>query len=50
MIYNNVNEIGWIFQIVLPNLESFKDDKQFLIMCVIIQLTAVKVWEWKVTR
>jgi len=23
---------------VLPNLESFKDDKQFLVMCIIVQL------------
>ena len=27
MIYNNVNGIGWIFQIVLPNFEGFKDGK-----------------------
>ena len=38
MIYNNINKIGWTFQIVSPNLESFKDGKQFLVMCVIIQL------------
>jgi len=38
MIYNNINRIGQTFQIVLPNLESFKDGKQFLVMCVIIQL------------
>jgi len=38
MICNNVNEIGQTFQIVLPNLESFKDGKQFLVMCVIVQL------------
>jgi len=38
MIYNNVNGIDQTFQIVLPNLESFEDGKQFLIMCVIIQL------------
>ena len=38
MICNNVNGIGWTFQIVSPNLESFKDSKQFLIMCVVIQL------------
>jgi len=38
MICNNVDEIGRTFQIVLPNLESFKDGKQFLVMCVIIQL------------
>jgi len=25
MIYNNINKVGWTFQIVLPNLESFKD-------------------------
>jgi len=38
MICNNVNGIGQTFQIVSPNLESFKDSKQFLIMCIIIQL------------
>ena len=27
MICNNVDGIGWTFQIVLPNLESFKDGK-----------------------
>ena len=27
MIRNNVDGIGWTFQIVLPNLESFKDSK-----------------------
>jgi len=38
IICNNVNGIGWTFQIVSPNLESFKDGKQFLVMYVIIQL------------
>jgi len=38
MIYNNIDGIGRTFQIVLPNLESFKDGKQFLVMCVVIQL------------
>ena len=38
IIYNNVNGIGWIFQIVPPNLEGFKDGKQFLVICVIVQL------------
>ena len=38
MIHNNVDGIGWTFQIVLPNLESFKDSKQFLVMCVVVQL------------
>ena len=38
MIYNNIDRIGWAFQVILPNLESFKDSKQFLVMCVIIQL------------
>jgi len=38
MIHNNVNGIGQTFQIVLPNLESFKDGKQFLVMCVVVQL------------
>ena len=38
MIHNNIDGIGWTFQIVLLNLEGFKDSKQFLVMCVIIQL------------
>jgi len=38
MIHNNVNGIGQTFQIVSPNLKGFKDGKQFLAMCVIIQL------------
>jgi len=38
MICNNIDGIGWIFQIVLPNLKSFKDSKQFLVICVVIQL------------
>jgi len=27
IIYNNIDEIGWTFQIVSPNLESFEDGK-----------------------
>jgi len=27
MICNNIDGIGWTFQIVLSNLESFKDGK-----------------------
>jgi len=38
VICNNINGISQTFQIVSPNLESFKDSKQFLVMCVIIQL------------
>jgi len=38
MIYNNIDGIGQTFQIVSPNLESFKNGKQFLVMCVIVQL------------
>ena len=38
IIHNNVNGIGRTFQIVPPNLESFKDGKQFLVMYVIVQL------------
>ena len=36
MIYNNINGISQTFQIVLSNLESFKDGKQFLIMCIVV--------------
>jgi len=38
MIHNNIDGIGQTFQIVPPNLESFKDGKQFLVMCVLVQL------------
>ena len=38
MIHNNVDGIGQTFQIVLPNLESFEDGKQFLVICVVVQL------------
>jgi len=36
IICNNINGIGWTFQVVLLNFESFKDSKQFLVMYVII--------------
>jgi len=36
MIYNNIDGVGQTFQIVLPNLESFEDGEQFLVMCVIV--------------
>ena len=38
MICNNINGIGWTFQVMSPNLESFKDGKQFLVMHVVVQL------------
>jgi len=38
IIHNNVDGIGRTFQIMPPNLESFEDGKQFLVMCVIVQL------------
>ena len=38
MIHNNIDRIGQTFQIVSPNLESFKDGKQFFVICVIVQL------------
>ena len=36
MIYDNIDGIGWAFQVILPNLESFKDGKQFLFIHVIV--------------
>jgi len=42
MIYNNVSGIDWTFQVVLPNLESFKDGKQFLVIYIIVQLHCSK--------
>jgi len=42
IIRNNINGIGQTFQIVSPNLESFKDGKQFLVMYVVIQLRCSK--------
>jgi len=38
MIHNNVDGIDWIFQVVSPNLESFKDGKQFLVIYIVVQL------------
>ena len=38
MIHNNVDGIGWTFQIVLPNIKSFEDGKQFLVIYVVVQL------------
>ena len=38
MICNNVNGIGQTYQVVSPNLKSFKDGKQFLVIYIIIQL------------
>jgi len=42
IIHNNVDGIGQTFQIVSPNLEGFKDSKQFFVMYVIIQLHCSK--------
>jgi len=42
IIHNNIDRIGRTFQIVLPNHESFEDGKQFLIICVIVQLCCSK--------
>ena len=36
MIHNNVDGIGQTFQIVPPNLESFEDGKQFLVICIVV--------------
>ena len=36
MIRNNIDGIDWTFQIVLPNIESFEDGEQFLVMYVIV--------------
>ena len=38
VIHNNVDGIGQTFQIMMPNFKSFKNSKQFLIICVIAQL------------
>ena len=38
IICNNVDGICRTFQIVPPNLESFEDGKQFLVICVVVQL------------
>ena len=42
MIRNNVDGVGWTFQIVPPNLKSFKDGKQFLVIYVVVQLCRSK--------
>ena len=38
MIHNNIDGINWTLQVVSPNLESFKDGKQFFVICIVIQL------------
>ena len=38
MIHNNLDRISWTFQVVSLNFESFKNGKQFLVICVIVQL------------
>ena len=38
MICNNVDGVGRTFQIVSPNLKGFEDGKQFLVICVVVQL------------
>ena len=38
MICNNIDGIGQTFQIVSPNLESLEDGKQFLVICIVVQL------------
>jgi len=38
IIRNNVDGIGQTFQVVSPNLESFEDGKQFLVICIVVQL------------
>jgi len=47
VIYNNIDMIGQIFEVVLPNFESFKNGKQFLIMCIVVQLHHSKSAEVK---
>ena len=39
VICNNVNRKSKLFQIVLPNLECFKNSKKFLIMSTIVELS-----------
>jgi len=43
MIHNNIDGINWTFQIVLPNLENFKNSEQFLVICVVIQLQWIRL-------
>ena len=38
IIYNNVNKISQTLQGVLPNFESFKNSKQFLVISIVVQL------------
>ena len=55
MIRNNVDGIGRTFQIVSPNLGSFKDGKQFLVIVVATtrhsrtnDLTTSKALQWAI--
>ena len=45
MVCNNINGIGWTFQVVLPNIKSFKDGEQFLVMYVVIQICCSEKYE-----
>ena len=42
MICNNIDRINQNLQVVLPNFESFKNSKQFLVMYIIVQLCCSK--------
>jgi len=42
MIHNNINRISQAFQVVSPNLESFKNGKQFLVIYIIVQLCYIE--------
>jgi len=39
VICNNVNRKSRLFQIVLPDLECFKNSKEFLIMSTVVELS-----------
>ena len=47
IICNNIDRIGQTLQIALLNFESFKNCKQFLVMCVLVQLYCGKSVEVK---
>ena len=37
IIYNNIDGISWTLQVVSSNFDSFKNGKQFLAICIVIQ-------------
>ena len=42
MVYNNIYEKFQPFQIVMPDIEKFEDDRKFLVICVVLELGSLE--------